>query len=50
MYFNTETLLKAVNSVIVKKINESDMAANTIAFIKGAEAVLDEMTKEEEER
>ena len=47
MYFNTETLLKAVNAVIVKKINESDMAVNTIAFIKGAEAVLEELTKEE---
>ena len=48
MYFNTETLITAVNNVIKAKINESDMAANTIAFIKGAEAVLEELTKEEE--
>lgn len=47
MYFSTENLLQAVNAVIVKKINESDMTANMIAFIKGAEAVLDELTKEE---
>lgn len=47
MYFNTENLLTAVNNVIREKINDSDMAANTIAFIKGAEAVLEELTKEE---